>query len=106
LRIDHWIEPGLTVSPLYDPMLAKLIVFEEDRETALAALQRTLEHTCVEGIETNRDYVLAILADRAFQNGEMTTRYLNDFDYHPTTLDVLAGGTLTTVQDYPGRRGY
>ncbi|HCJ62738.1 MAG TPA: urea carboxylase, partial [Alcanivorax sp.] len=72
----------------------------------LAALQRTLEHTCVEGIETNRDYVLAILADRAFQNGEMTTRYLNDFDYHPTTLDVLAGGTLTTVQDYPGRRGY
>ena len=106
LRIDHWIEPGLTVSPLYDPMLAKLIVFEDDRDAALAALQRTLEHTCVEGIETNRDYVLAILADRAFQNGEMTTRYLNDFDYHPTTLDVLAGGTLTTVQDYPGRRGY
>ncbi|HBP93069.1 MAG TPA: urea carboxylase, partial [Alcanivorax sp.] len=106
LRIDHWIEPGLTVSPLYDPMLAKLIVFEADRDAALAALQRTLEHTCVEGIETNRDYVLAILADRAFQNGEMTTRYLNDFDYHPTTLDVLAGGTLTTVQDYPGRRGY
>ena len=93
LRIDHWIEPGLTVSPLYDPMLAKLIVFEDDRDAALAALQRTLEHTCVEGIETNRDYVLAILADRAFQNGEMTTRYLNDFDYHPTTLDVLAGGT-------------
>ena len=105
LRIDHWIEPGLTVSPLYDPMLAKLIVFEEDRETALAALQRTLEHTCVEGIETNRDYVLAILADRAFQNGEMTTRYLNDFDYHPTTLDVLAGGTQTTIQDFPGRTG-
>ncbi len=106
LRIDHWIEPGLTVSPLYDPMLAKLIVFEDDREAALAALQRTLKNTCVEGIETNRDYVLAILADRVFQDGEMTTRYLNDFDYHPTTLDVLAGGTLTTVQDYPGRRGY
>lgn len=106
LRIDHWIEPGLTVSPLYDPMLAKLIVFEADREAALAALQRTLEQTCVEGIETNRDYVLAILADSVFQNGEMTTRYLNGFDYHPTTLDVLAGGTLTTVQDYPGRRGY
>ncbi|HBS16196.1 MAG TPA: urea carboxylase, partial [Alcanivorax sp.] len=38
LRIDHWIEPGLTVSPLYDPMLAKLIVFEADRDAALAAL--------------------------------------------------------------------
>ncbi|MEQ9508829.1 MAG: 5-oxoprolinase/urea amidolyase family protein, partial [Alloalcanivorax xenomutans] len=35
-----------------------------------------------------------------------TTRYLNDFRYQPDTLDVLAGGTLTTVQDYPGRGGY
>ena len=36
----------------------------------------------------------------------MTTRYLNDFRYQPFTMDVLAGGTLTTVQDYPGRTGY
>src|SRR5690606_15434344 len=81
LRLDHWIEAGLTVSPLYDPMLAKVIVHEDDRERALAALEQALGDTLVEGIETNREYVLAILADPAFRQGRMTTRYLNDFRY-------------------------
>ncbi len=106
LRIDHWIEPGLTVSPYYDPMLAKLIVHRADRDAALQALEDALAGTLVEGIETNRGYLRAVLADPVFRDGAMTTRYLNDFRYRPRTLDVLAGGTLTTVQDYPGRRGY
>ncbi|MCU5785958.1 urea carboxylase [Alloalcanivorax marinus] len=106
LRIDHWIEPGLTVSPFFDPMLAKVIVHRADRAAALAALEDALDHTLIEGIETNRQYLGAVLADPVFRNGEMTTRYLNRFHYVPDTLDVLAGGTLTTVQDYPGRQGY
>ncbi len=105
-RIDHWIEAGLTVSPLFDPMLAKVIVHETCRDDALAALNTTLAETSIEGIETNRDYIRAILVDPVFDQGEMTTRYLNDFRYQPFTMDVLAGGTLTTVQDYPGRSGY
>ncbi len=106
LRIDHWVEAGLTVSPLFDPMLAKVIIHEGDRDSALAALSDTLDSITLEGIETNRDYVRAILADPVFAEGRMTTRYLNAFSYAPFTLDVLAGGTLTTVQDYPGRSGY
>ncbi|MCK0153197.1 urea carboxylase [Alcanivorax sp. S6407] len=106
LRIDHWVEAGLTVSPLFDPMLAKVIIHEADRNSALAALNRTLDSITLEGIETNREYVRAILADPVFVEGRMTTRYLNDFSYAPFTLDVLAGGTMTTVQDYPGRSGY
>jgi len=105
-RIDHWIEAGLTVSPLFDPMLAKVIVHEDNREAALAALSKTLDAITLEGIETNREYVRTILAEPVFADGRMTTRYLNDFLYQPHTLDVLAGGTLTTVQDYPGRSGY
>ena len=105
-RIDHWVEAGLTVSPLFDPMLAKVIVHETSRDAALAALNSTLAETGIEGIETNRDYIRTILADPVFAQGEMTTRYLNDFRYQPFTMDVLAGGTLTTVQDYPGRTGY
>ncbi len=106
LRIDHWVEAGLTVSPLFDPMLAKVIIHEADRDSALAALSQTLDAITLEGIETNRDYVRTILADPVFAEGRMTTRYLNDFRYAPFTLDVLAGGTMTTVQDYPGRSGY
>ena len=105
-RIDHWVEAGLTVSPLFDPMLAKVIVHETSRDAALASLNSTLAETGIEGIETNRDYIRTILADPVFAQGEMTTRYLNDFRYQPFTMDVLAGGTLTTVQDYPGRTGY
>ncbi|MGB1921604.1 MAG: urea carboxylase [Alcanivorax sp.] len=106
LRIDHWVEAGLTVSPLFDPMLAKVIIHEGDRDSALAALSDTLDSITLEGIETNRDYVRAILADPVFAEGRMTTRHLNAFSYAPFTLDVLAGGTMTTVQDYPGRSGY
>ncbi|MED5240152.1 MAG: urea carboxylase [Pseudomonadota bacterium] len=106
LRIDHWVEGGLTVSPLFDPMLAKVIIHEADRDSALTALGHTLDNITLEGIETNREYVCAILDDPVFAEGRMTTRYLNDFHYQPFTLDVLAGGTMTTVQDYPGRSGY
>ncbi|MGB1465661.1 MAG: urea carboxylase [Alcanivorax nanhaiticus] len=105
-RIDHWVEAGLTVSPLFDPMLAKVIIHTADRDSALAELSQTLDHITLEGIETNREYVRAILADPVFAEGNMTTRYLNDFSYQPFTLDVVAGGTMTTVQDYPGRSGY
>ncbi|MGB2247621.1 MAG: urea carboxylase [Alcanivorax sediminis] len=105
-RIDHWVEAGLTVSPLFDPMLAKVIIHAADRDSALAELSNTLDDITLEGIETNREYVRAILADTVFAEGRMTTRYLNDFSYRPYTLDVLAGGTMTTVQDYPGRSGY
>jgi len=105
-RIDRWIEAGIEVSPLFDPMLAKVIVHTKDRDSALKALDDTLEQTIIEGIETNRDYVRTIMADEAFAQGQMTTRYLNGFSYHPATMDVLASGTMTTVQDYPGRTGY
>ncbi|HEY2734131.1 MAG TPA: 5-oxoprolinase/urea amidolyase family protein, partial [Polyangiales bacterium] len=58
------------------------------------------------GIETNLDYLRAILADTAFQAGTITTRYLQSFSYTPRTFDVLDGGTQTTLQSYPGRLGH
>ena len=106
LRIDHWIEAGIEVSPLYDPMLAKVIVHQDDREQALAALDQALNDTCIEGIETNIAYLRAILGSDIFKQGAMYTRYLNDFSIQPATLDVISGGTLTSIQDYPGRVGY
>lgn len=106
LRIDTWIQPGTEVSPLYDPMLAKAIVHGKDREAARHALMSALNDSQLYGIQTNRDYVHQVLADERFVNGELYTRTLNEFDYHPSTVDVLTGGTMTTIQDYPGRIGY
>jgi urea carboxylase len=106
LRIDTWIQPGTEVSPLFDPMLAKVIVHEADRESARTRLLGALGDSRLYGIETNLAYVQQVLADPSFIEGRLFTRTLNEFDYRPATVDVLTGGTLTTIQDYPGRIGY
>ncbi|GAB6040695.1 urea carboxylase [Endothiovibrio diazotrophicus] len=106
VRCDHWIAAGVEVPPFYDPMLAKLIVHGADRDAARAKLAAALERVELAGIETNLDYLRQVVADGVFARGEATTRYLNHFDFHASTIDVLAPGTQTTVQDFPGRQGY
>jgi len=106
LRVDRWIETGLEVSPLFDPMLAKVIATGATREAARATLDAALAQTRIYGIETNIDYVRAVLATDAFAEGRIYTRSLNDFRYRPATIDVIGAGTLTAIQDYPGRTGY
>ncbi|MCK5360854.1 MAG: 5-oxoprolinase/urea amidolyase family protein, partial [Gammaproteobacteria bacterium] len=106
LRIDHWLETGIEVSPYFDPMLAKVIVTAEDRLTAIQRLDTALGETSLYGIETNINYVREILNTDVFKQGDIFTRFLNSFIGHPRTIDVLSSGTLTTIQDYPGRTGY
>jgi len=106
LRIDHWIERGIEISPFFDPMLAKVIVTADNREQARQQLDSVLAQTRLYGIETNIAYVRAVLNTAEFIEGRIFTRYLNSFSYQPHTLDVLSAGTLTTIQDYPGRAGY
>jgi len=106
VRVDHWIEAGLEISPHYDPLLAKVQASGTDRQEALAHLQRALEVMRIDGIEVNLDYLRAIVASEAFQKGSMLTRTLGEFEHQPSTVEVLRGGTMTTVQDFPGRQGY
>lgn len=106
LRIDHWVERGVEISPLFDPMLAKMIITAKDRESARQQLDLALALTQIHGIETNIPYVRAVLNSPIFVAGTITTRFLNTFTYQPRSMDVLSGGTLTTLQDYPGRVGY
>jgi len=105
-RVETWIERGSDVSPFYDPMIAKLIVRGSDRAEALERMARVLADTRVAGFETNLAYLRAIVASEGFQSGKVTTRYLEKLVFVPSTIDVLDGGTQTTVQDYPGRVGY
>jgi urea carboxylase len=105
-RIETWIERGAEVSPFYDPLLAKIIVRGSDRTEALARLAEALAETRVYGLETNLDYLRQVIASPAFQTGRMTTRTLATLAYNASTIDVLTGGTQTTVQDCPGRVGF
>jgi urea carboxylase len=106
VRIDHWIEAGIDVPPFFDPMLAKVIVHANDRASALVKLQHTLDEIKLYGSETNLEYLRALSRDKVLADGLVTTRYLNDFIFSPTRIDVIQGGTQTTVQDYPARSGY
>jgi urea carboxylase len=106
IRIDHWIETGIEVPPYFDPMLAKVIVHASNRDSALTKLQDTLDAIRLYGSETNLGYLRALTRDPSLLRGEITTRYLNQFSYQPVRIDVLQGGTQTTIQDYPGRRGH
>ncbi len=105
-RVETWVERGAEVTPFYDPLLAKIIVRGDTREDALGKMAAALHETRLAGIETNVDYLRQVTSSDVFQRGTATTRFLNDFVWSRRTVDVLEGGTMTTVQDYPGRLGY
>ncbi len=106
IRADTWIERGTEITPYYDPLMAKLIVRENSREEAIAQLKSALLNSQIAGIETNLDYLRQILDDPRFQTGDLSTRFLDSFNYIPSTVDVLEPGTFSAIQDYPGRIGY
>ena len=106
LRIDHWVESGIEIPPYFDPMIAKVIVHSKDRDSALSKLSAALNETTLYGSETNLTYLIALLQDKAMCEARVTTRYLNDFVFRPSRIDVLQAGTQTTIQDYPARTGY
>jgi acetyl-CoA carboxylase biotin carboxylase subunit len=76
VRIDTFVESGSTISPYYDSMIAKLIVWDVDRPSAIARAGRALRETQVEGIPTTRELALDVLASEPFRTGEYSTSTL------------------------------
>ncbi|MDX2204804.1 MAG: biotin carboxylase N-terminal domain-containing protein [Hyphomicrobiaceae bacterium] len=73
LRVDAGIEAGSIISPFYDSMIAKLIAFGPDRETAAGRLAAALETTVVAGPKTNASFLHALVVHPAFRAGTMDT---------------------------------
>lgn len=76
VRLDAGYEQGSTVTPYYDPMIAKLILSGKDRAEAISRGVDALEQFRVEGIKTNIPLHLRILRDEAFRAGEIDTHFL------------------------------
>jgi urea carboxylase len=106
IRCDTWIARGTEVTPHFDPLLAKLVVHGADRADAVRILRQALDTTRVSGLETNLGYLRALAADVDFAHGACTTSHLSTLTYEPATIEVLDGGTQTSVQEHPGRLGY
>ncbi len=77
LRADSAIETGSVVSPAYDSLVAKLIAHASDRPAAVARLSRALRALELDGLETNRDLLQAVLDDEVFRRGEADIHYLD-----------------------------
>ncbi len=72
-RVDSGVVEGDAVSVFYDPMIAKIIAWGEDRGTALNHLVRALEETEAAGLATNRDFLIALGRDTEFAAGRVDT---------------------------------
>ena len=96
VRLDSGVASGDVVSMHYDPMLAKLIVFGDDRDQALATLNRALAALDVQGVITNRAFLQRLATHPAFKNAELDTRFI---EKNETTL--FAPRQYTT-EEYAG----
>ena len=110
VRVDDGVAAGSSVTPYYDPMLAKVITWGQTRSEAIAKMVRALRDTIILGVKTNIPYLLAILAESDFLDGRTSTNYLADhFDgWQPqgaiSESDWLAVAALELLQGEGGQR--
>jgi acetyl-CoA carboxylase biotin carboxylase subunit len=76
VRVDTFVEDGTTIPPYYDSLIAKLIVWDVDRPSAIARARRALVETVIVGVPTTRELALELLESEAFVSGEYSTSTL------------------------------
>ncbi len=76
IRVDHGLRQGQEISPFYDPMVAKIIAWGEDRDIARRRLVRALHTTCLFGPASNRAFLVDVLGKQAFIAGQATTAFI------------------------------
>ncbi len=77
VRVDTHLYPGYEIPPYYDSLLAKLIVWGEDRAEALARSRRALAELRIDGVKTNLPFHRAIVDNAAFVDAEVSTSLLD-----------------------------
>ncbi|MBR2241550.1 MAG: acetyl-CoA carboxylase biotin carboxylase subunit [Clostridia bacterium] len=76
IRIDTGIYEGYTIPSYYDSMIAKLIVYGNSRNEAIAKLKRALEELVIEGVTTNTDFIFEIIKNPDFIRGNYDTSFI------------------------------
>jgi 3-methylcrotonyl-CoA carboxylase alpha subunit len=75
-RVDSGVRQGDSVTPYYDPMVAKIIAWGEDRPAAIARLRRALAETAILGLRTNLGFLARIVAEPDFAAGAVDTGFI------------------------------
>jgi acetyl-CoA carboxylase biotin carboxylase subunit len=76
-RVDTYVYSGWAVPPFYDSLVAKLIVWAEDRPAAIDRMRRALSETTVEGVKTTIPFHSRVLSHPAFRSGDVYTDFIS-----------------------------
>ncbi|WP_370938598.1 acetyl-CoA carboxylase biotin carboxylase subunit [Amycolatopsis sp. cg13] len=79
VRTDTWLAPGSQVPPFYDSLVAKVVVWGDDRPTALRRANRALSELVVEGVPTTTTLLIELLGQQWFADGAFTTGTLEEW---------------------------
>lgn len=83
IRIDTGIENATTIYSFFDPMISKMVVWGENRETAIRKSVNALNDYIIHGIQTNIEFLSQILQHKAFERNQISTKFC---DEHSTQL--------------------
>jgi len=105
VRVDSGVLSGSEITPLYDPMVAKLIVWDADREKATRRMARALDEFEIEGLKTLIPFHKAIMASEQWANGETCRDLIEDRAWLKTLAFPKAekkpdGAPETVERDY------
>jgi len=78
VRIDTGIYPGYTISPFYDSMIAKLIVIGNNRQEAIARMERALGEFVIDGVKSTIPFHAKVMADESYRKGEVNTNFIQE----------------------------
>jgi acetyl-CoA/propionyl-CoA carboxylase biotin carboxyl carrier protein len=96
VRIDSAAEPGFTVLPAYDSLIAKLVLTGRDRAEALARARRALDEFEIGGVPSTIDFHRRVLDSPEFIEGGVTTRFLTE---HPEVIPAAWEGEVASTPD-------
>jgi acetyl/propionyl-CoA carboxylase alpha subunit len=90
IRNDSSIYSGSEITPFYDPMISKLIVWGETREVAISKMISALKEFVVLGVKTNIGFLLRVMANNEFKEGTIDTGFIERHSdtLKPTSLDI------------------
>ena len=78
IRVDTGVYPGFEITPYYDPMIAKLIVWGETRAQAILRMRRALEEYRIVGVRTNIPFHQTMMDSHRFMGGQYDTRFVEE----------------------------
>jgi 3-methylcrotonyl-CoA carboxylase alpha subunit len=106
VRLDCGFLDGTEVGVNYDPMLAKLVVWGENREIAISKSIASLDEVLFLGVKTNRDFLKRVLGHKDFVAGKTHTHFIPDHkaDLEPTELNVDSQAALLAALCFSSKK--